>query len=168
MRDAAAVLHTAGPYPKGPPTVLQAAMAAGVPVYVDLADPKEYIEAALALDARASAAGTMAVVCAGAFPGLSNVIAAEVASRIDEPVKDLTFSYYTAGLGGSGTVNLLITNYGFGDEVPLPSPPQQPAPLLYPPPPCPAPPPCLAPPPPWGGGGIAGGAGHGAGGGLLI
>ena len=36
------------------------------------------------------------------------------AEVLAEPVEDLTFSYFTAGLGGSGAVNLDITNYGFG------------------------------------------------------
>jgi len=30
-------------------------------------------------------------------------------------VQDLTFNYFTAGLGGSGDVNLYITNVGFGE-----------------------------------------------------
>eukprot|EP00966_Prymnesium_polylepis_P119804 2768678-Prymnesium_polylepis.1 len=44
----------------------------------------------------------------------------ECASRLpgDSAVQDLSFSYFTAGLGGSGEINLLITNEGFGDEVP--------------------------------------------------
>ena len=32
-------------------------------------------------------------------------------------MRDLDFSYFTAGLGGSGAVNLYITNDGFGEEV---------------------------------------------------
>ena len=32
-------------------------------------------------------------------------------------VHDLNFSYFTAGLGGSGAVNLYITNEGFGEGV---------------------------------------------------
>eukprot|EP00439_Symbiodinium_sp_Y106_P051404 s389_g6.t2 len=31
----------------------------------------------------------------------------------------MNFAYFTAGLGGSGAVNLLITNLGFGDPVPV-------------------------------------------------
>ena len=66
------------------------------------------------LDARK----TSALLCAGAFPGFSNVLAVEAAHVLGEPVKDLNFSYFTAGLGGSGAVNLDITNYGFGPPVP--------------------------------------------------
>ncbi|MGK3762469.1 MAG: hypothetical protein ACI8RD_014787, partial [Bacillariaceae sp.] len=32
-------------------------------------------------------------------------------------VKDVRFNYFTKGLGGSGTVNLYITNLGFGDDM---------------------------------------------------
>jgi hypothetical protein len=34
-----------------------------------------------------------------------------------EGVRDLSFNYFTAGLGGSGDVNLYITNVGFGEPV---------------------------------------------------
>ena len=37
----------------------------------------------------------------------------------DAVVQDMDFNYFTAGLGGSGEVNLLITNEGFGDPVPI-------------------------------------------------
>ena len=75
-----------------------------------MSDPLEYIDEAKRLDARK----TSALLCAGAFPGFSNVLAVEAAHFIlGEPVKDLNFSYFTAGLGGSGAVNLDITNYGF-------------------------------------------------------
>lgn len=96
---------------------MQAAIECGVPVYADLSDPLEYLEAALAMRGAAEAAGTAAVVCAGAFPGFSNVIAMECASRLTSRVRDLRFSYFTAGLGGAGDINLYITNLGFGDPV---------------------------------------------------
>ena len=57
------------------------------------------------------------MLCAGAFPGFSNVLAVEAAATLGAPVKDLAFNYFTAGLGGSGVVNLDITNYGFGPPV---------------------------------------------------
>jgi len=60
----------------------------------------------------------MALLASGAFPGFSNLLAMECASRLDKPVRDLSFRYFTAGLGGSGPVNLLITNQGFGEAVP--------------------------------------------------
>lgn len=79
-------------------TCVQAAIAAQVPVYADLSDPVEYIAAAQALHADAAAAGTAAVLAAGAFPGLSNVMAVECAEQLGAPVRDLRFSYFTAGV----------------------------------------------------------------------
>eukprot|EP00746_Dinoflagellata_sp_MGD_P083736 gnl/MRDRNA2_/MRDRNA2_33302_c0_seq1.p1 gnl/MRDRNA2_/MRDRNA2_33302_c0~~gnl/MRDRNA2_/MRDRNA2_33302_c0_seq1.p1 ORF type:complete len:303 (+),score=58.95 gnl/MRDRNA2_/MRDRNA2_33302_c0_seq1:88-909(+) len=67
----------------------------------------------------------MALVSAGAFPGFSNVLARECANRLtagdssSRRIQDVDFAYFTAGLGGSGPVNLLITNLGFGEPVPL-------------------------------------------------
>lgn len=99
--------------------VLRACIDAKTPVYVDLSDPLPYIRAAKAMAADAHAAGTCALICAGAFPGLSNVLAMEAASLLPpgEAVGDIDFSYFTAGLGGSGKINLYITNEGFGTPV---------------------------------------------------
>tara|TARA_B110001452_G_scaffold267154_1_gene275984 strand:+ start:60 stop:1514 length:1455 start_codon:yes stop_codon:yes gene_type:complete len=114
-----AVIHTAGPYAGETPDVLRAAIAASVPVYVDLSDPVPYLREAKTLAASAQASGTLALCAGGAFPGLSNVLAMECAARLGSRVRDLDFSYFTAGLGGSGAVNLYITNDGFGEEVPV-------------------------------------------------
>ena len=117
LEGAIAVVHTAGPYAGETPDVLRAAIAASVPVYVDLSDPVPYLREAKTLDASAQASGTLALCAGGAFPGLSNVLAMECAERLGSRVHDLDFSYFTAGLGGSGAVNLYITNDGFGEEV---------------------------------------------------
>ena len=117
LDGALAVIHTAGPYAGCTPDVLRAAVAAQVPVYVDLSDPVPYLREARTLDESAKASGTLALCAAGAFPGLSNVLAMECAGRLGSRVRDLDFSYFTAGLGGSGPINLYITNDGFGEEV---------------------------------------------------
>ena len=110
-----ALVHVAGPFVgKNKLEPLKAAIASETPVYVDVSDPLEYIDEAKQFDARK----TSALLCAGAFPGFSNVLAVEAAHVLGEPVKDLNFSYFTAGLGGSGAINLDITNYGFGPPVP--------------------------------------------------
>ena len=159
LDGAAAVIHTAGPYSGESPEVLAAAIAARTPVYVDLSDPVAYLDAAVAMDADARSAGTLALCAAGAFPcaerartpepgpawllpsgdqpagccslsfpafdltrcsGLSNVLAMECAARLrGKPLRDVDFSYFTAGLGGSGDINLYITNEGFGEPVPV-------------------------------------------------
>jgi len=123
MRGASAVVHTAGPYAGEDPTVLRAALDGCVPVYVDLSDPVEYLDRAKAIgrEKGMDAGETLALCAAGAFPGMSNVLAMECAARLGEGVRvrDIDFSYFTAGLGGSGDVNLFITNDGFGEEVPV-------------------------------------------------
>ena len=85
-------------------TAAQAAIDCQVPVYVDLSDPLEYLEAALGMGAEAKARGVSAVVCAGAFPGLSNVLAVECAHRLGGKVKDIAFSYFTAGVSPFGSL----------------------------------------------------------------
>lgn len=118
-----ALLHTAGPF-DAEPRVLEAALEHKVPVYVDVADPMSYLDKAIAMDAVAKQANTSAVVSAGAFPGFSNILAMECVAQLRGgdaacELRDMNFAYFTAGLGGSGAVNLLITNLGFGDPVPV-------------------------------------------------
>ena len=92
-------------------------------MYVDLSDPLEYLDRAKQIGREAVGSGlgggTLALCAAGAFPGLSNVLAMEAVARLkalgggaSTRVKDVSFSYFTAGLGGSGDVNLFITNGG--------------------------------------------------------
>ena len=116
-----AVLHTAGPFESDDTRLLEACIAARVPVYCDVADPIEYLAKARGeeMNARAAEAGTMALCAAGAFPGLSNLLAAKLARDLAPArIADVDFQYFTAGLGGSGAVNLLITNLGFGAQLP--------------------------------------------------
>eukprot|EP00961_Rhodomonas_salina_P236663 3198339-Rhodomonas_salina.1 len=77
-----AVINTAGPYLNVRPAVLKSAITAKVPCYVDVADPLEYIDEALAMSADAKAAGTCALVASGAFPGFSNLLALEAARML--------------------------------------------------------------------------------------
>jgi len=119
------VIHTAGPYAEESPTVLEAVIAAKIPVYVDVSDPLDFLDASLQQSQAAVEAGTTALCAAGAFPGMSNVLAMEAAaaaatataesSQQQVQIQDVRFHYFTKGLGGSGTINLYITNIGFGD-----------------------------------------------------
>jgi hypothetical protein len=84
---------------------------------VDVSDPLDYLEDSLQLSEKVKASGTSALLAAGAFPGMSNVLAMEAAHHLNSKVKDLFFSYFTSGLGGSGDVNLYITNLGFGEPM---------------------------------------------------
>ena len=69
------------------------------------------------MDSDAKECGTSALLAAGAFPGMSNVLAVEAASQCEGEIKDTRFNYFTAGLGGSGDINLYITNLGFGEPM---------------------------------------------------
>jgi NAD(P)-dependent dehydrogenase (short-subunit alcohol dehydrogenase family) len=115
--QASCVIHIAGPYADRTPTVLDAAIAAQIPVYVDVSDPVPFLADSLKRMEAAIASGTTALCAAGAFPGMSNVLAMEGADNIEGPVQDVRFNYFTKGLGGSGTINLYITNIGFGEPM---------------------------------------------------
>lgn len=76
------VLNCAGPFFRLGVPALEAALDAGVP-YVDLCDDPEPTLAMLALDERARRAGVFAVVGMGASPGVSNLLAARAARRLE-------------------------------------------------------------------------------------
>lgn len=125
--SADAVVHAAGPYLNRAPTPLRAAVRSKrCRAYVDVSDPLDYLEASLSLRREAEDSGTTALLAAGAFPGMSNVLAKEATGALSSSsssndegaeVKDVRFHYFTAGLGGSGDVNLYITNLGFGEPM---------------------------------------------------
>ena len=123
------LIHVAGPYLDQKPIPLDMAIQSPrCKVYVDVSDPLPYLETSLLKKEEAQRSNLTALVAAGAFPGLSNVLAQEAASVAvssggNNPksqrrrVQDVRFHYFTAGLGGSGTINLYITNLGFGEPM---------------------------------------------------
>lgn len=125
------LIHTAGPYyPDQPPTILTRVLDSPTcRVYVDVSDPVEFLQASQKHHERAVGRNKTCLLAAGAFPGMSNVLAMEAAgymakqdtgksdSSAGEGVHNLYFQYFTSGLGGSGTVNLYITNLGFGEPM---------------------------------------------------
>mmetsp|Transcript_29163 Transcript_29163/g.62010 ORF Transcript_29163/g.62010 Transcript_29163/m.62010 type:complete len:478 (+) Transcript_29163:69-1502(+) len=117
------LIHTAGPFLEEKPTPLRAAIDAGCRAYIDVSDPLDYLDLSLAMNSDAEESGTTAMLSSGAFPGFSNVLAVEAASLCREnsdegaSIQDTRFNYFTAGLGGSGDVNLYITNLGFGEPM---------------------------------------------------
>ena len=78
------------------------------------------LKLSLARNSDAGESGLIAVLAAGAFLGMSNVMAVEAASLCREnsgegvSIQETRFNYFTAGLGGSGDVNLYTTNLGLG------------------------------------------------------
>ena len=127
LRGAALVVHAAGPFQRQPRcAVLEAAVAARVP-YLDVCDDTEYAQRAKALQGEAAAAGIRAVTCGGMFPGVSNVMAAQLV-RADTPAdgapgaapappKRVLYSYFTAGSGGAGPTILATSFLLCGEEV---------------------------------------------------
>jgi saccharopine dehydrogenase-like NADP-dependent oxidoreductase/ATP-dependent Clp protease adapter protein ClpS len=112
MAAADLVVHTAGPFQRGEPQVLRAAIATQTP-YMDVCDDLGYSKKCKALNAEAVAAGTAAVTTCGIYPGLSNVMAAALVRKsfaeTGETPHTLEFSYYTAGTGGVGGTILAST-----------------------------------------------------------
>ncbi|MEU3563888.1 saccharopine dehydrogenase NADP-binding domain-containing protein [Kitasatospora sp. NPDC006786] len=82
LADADAVLNTVGPYYRYGLDVLRAAIRTGTH-YLDICDDWEPTVAMLELDEEARAAGVRAVLGAGASPGVSNLLAARAAARLD-------------------------------------------------------------------------------------
>lgn len=140
--ETASEQHSQDPWrdrrPASTPHALQACIENNVPVYVDLSDPLEFIEAAQDMSSAAAAAGTAAVVSAGAFPGLSNVLSVELARQLPAPPADVKFSYFTAGALCSVTCSGGSTSTHDMAAKPLPHP--LPPPLPRAPLRCPGPP----------------------------
>ncbi|MET8544511.1 saccharopine dehydrogenase NADP-binding domain-containing protein [Kitasatospora sp. NPDC004799] len=82
LAEADAVLNTVGPYYRYGLDVLRAAIRTGTH-YLDICDDWEPTAAMLELDGEARAAGVRAVLGTGASPGVSNLLAARAAARLD-------------------------------------------------------------------------------------
>lgn len=112
MRDVDLVVHTAGPFQRGEPQVLRAAIATQTP-YMDVCDDLDYARKCRELDDAAKLARIPAVTTCGIYPGLSNVMAAALVRKVKEETgatpNSLEFSYYTAGTGGVGGTILAST-----------------------------------------------------------
>lgn len=112
------VVHSAGPFQGGGDrcAVMDAAIAAGVP-YLDVCDDADYARSAKSRHAAALAAGVPCITTAGVYPGVSNVMAADMiaANRAaggdaDAEVEYVLYSYFCAGSGGVGDT-ILATSY---------------------------------------------------------
>ena len=120
------IIHTAGPYIDCIPRVLEVAIQARVPVYIDVSDPLPYLEHGISYNHHTAVQlnTTTAILAAGAYPGMSNVLGIETARALmkvtqQEAIQDIRYNFFAAGLGGIGLVNLYITNIGFGDPIGL-------------------------------------------------
>ena len=97
---AALVVLGAGPYNRTAEPVMEACIQKRVP-YLDLDDDEASTRAALKLDAQAKEAGVPILICCGASPGLTNVMAADAARDVD-------------------TVDRIDVCWATGDEGPVP------------------------------------------------
>uniref|UniRef100_K3YCC3 Saccharopine dehydrogenase NADP binding domain-containing protein n=1 Tax=Setaria italica TaxID=4555 RepID=K3YCC3_SETIT len=114
------VVHTAGPFQRAEEcTVLQAAISTKT-AYIDVCDDTDYSWRANSFHEQAKAAGIPAITTAGIYPGVSNVMAAELVraarSENGEPER-LRFFYYTAGTGGAGPTILTTSFLLLGEDV---------------------------------------------------
>jgi saccharopine dehydrogenase-like NADP-dependent oxidoreductase len=117
------VINAAGPFQCQPRcTVLEAAIDARC-AYMDVCDDTTYAQRAKSYSAAAAAAGVRAVVCAGLYPGVSNVLVRQImqaeAERAPDagPPKRVVYYYFTAGSGGAGTTILATSFLLCGEEV---------------------------------------------------
>ncbi|KAK9999257.1 hypothetical protein SO802_018860 [Lithocarpus litseifolius] len=121
LGDVDLVVHTAGPFQQAEKcTVLEAAIHTKT-AYIDVCDDTTYACRAKSFKTKAVAANIPAITTAGIYPGVSNVMAAELvrASRSEskgEPER-LRFYYYTAGSGGAGPTILATSFLLLGEEV---------------------------------------------------
>ena len=115
------VVHSAGPFQGGGDgcAVLDAAIDQGVP-YLDVCDDAEYAKACKSKSKAAATAGVPCVTTGGIYPGVSNLMAAEMieqnraSSEGSEgganEVEYVLYNYFCAGSGGVGDT-ILATSY---------------------------------------------------------
>ncbi|KAJ7298019.1 hypothetical protein O6H91_Y021600 [Diphasiastrum complanatum] len=125
LDDADLVIHAAGPFQRREKcSVLEAAIHSKVS-YVDVCDDLQYAQRAKQLHAKAVASNVSAIVSAGIYPGVSNIMAAELVrsaitgsadGSVSKPDR-LRFSYFTAGSGGVGPTILATSFLLLGEEV---------------------------------------------------
>ncbi|KAJ4724348.1 Saccharopine dehydrogenase [Melia azedarach] len=121
LKDVDLVVHTAGPFQQAPRcTVLEAAIETKT-AYIDVCDDSSYALRAKSFKDRAIAANIPAITTGGIYPGVSNVMAAELVrdakSESEQEPERLRFSYYTAGTGGAGPTILATSFLLLGEDV---------------------------------------------------
>ncbi|KAK6119739.1 hypothetical protein DH2020_046517 [Rehmannia glutinosa] len=114
LKDVDLVVHTAGPFQQAEKcTVLEAAIQ-NKTAYLDVCDDTTYASRAKSYMNRALDANVPAITTGGIYPGVSNVMAAELVRAAKSEGKGepqrLRFYYYTAGSGGAGPT-ILSTSF---------------------------------------------------------
>lgn len=122
--DADVVVHTAGPFQKRSArtatNVLRAAADAGA-AYADVCDDVSHAAACRREGGYVRQRGQVALVSTGVYPGVSNILAANVATMLrdangyhfnpgqNDPLSSLRLYYHTSGSGGIGPTVLAST-----------------------------------------------------------
>ncbi|KAJ6984675.1 hypothetical protein NC653_022850 [Populus alba x Populus x berolinensis] len=121
LKDVDLVVHAAGPFQQAAKcTVLEAAIETKT-AYLDVCDDTSYALRAKSFKDKALAANIPAITTGGIYPGVSNVMAAQLvrAAKTESKGKPerLRFYYYTAGSGGAGPTILATSFLLLGEEV---------------------------------------------------
>lgn len=104
------VIHCAGPFHKRNASVLKLCIKLGVN-YVDVSDHPSFTCKAIALRAKAEAAGVTAIVNTGVFPGISNSMVRRDIEQLDR-ADAVHLSYVVGGSGGAGVTVMRSTFLG--------------------------------------------------------
>lgn len=102
------ILHTAGPFQRRKaPEVLKAALLLKCP-YVDVCDDIDLSQVAKGYHEEARNAGVPMLISTGVWPGISSLMAVDVAEALggSKETNSIDFQFYTAGSGGAGTTIL--------------------------------------------------------------
>ncbi len=113
------IIHTAGPFQRRKnPEVLKAALLLKVP-YVDVCDDINLSQLAKGYDGQARAAGVPCLISTGVWPGVSSLMALDVAEALGGATQTnkIDFEFFTAGSGGAGTTILSATFLILSEEV---------------------------------------------------
>ncbi|CAI0450212.1 unnamed protein product [Linum tenue] len=115
------VVHAAGPFQQTEKCpVLEAAIETKT-AYLDVCDDTNYALRAKTFKDKAVAAGIPAITTGGIYPGVSNLMAAELVrvatSESEREPERLRFYYYTAGSGGAGPTILATSFLLLGEDV---------------------------------------------------
>ncbi|KAJ6984666.1 hypothetical protein NC653_022842 [Populus alba x Populus x berolinensis] len=123
LKDVDLVVHAAGPFQQAAKcTVLEAAIETKT-AYLDVCDDTSYALRAKSFKDKALAANIPAITTGGIYPGVSNVMAAQLvrAAKTESKGKPerLRFYYYTAGSGGAGPTILATSFLLLGEKIKL-------------------------------------------------
>ncbi|CAN1267726.1 hypothetical protein LINPERPRIM_LOCUS12893 [Linum perenne] len=115
------VVHAAGPFQQtNRCPVLEMAIETKT-AYVDVCDDTSYALRAKSFKDKAVAANVPAITTGGIYPGVSNLMAAELVrvarSENNQEPERLRFYYYTAGSGGAGPTILATSFLLLGEDV---------------------------------------------------